>query len=333
MVPCPVLSTLLALTLACRTLPVDTATSGPVDTGPPALDTADYLVFDGARSWDFFRGSSERFELTKAGETRLADGGRLHWLDVWQSRAFAWGASWSTHPDLGVRLHGHQLGPETTDSGFGEPAVTYLSEVQVVGPSARVGDVIEGTDGVAEVIAEEPCDSTLINARCLVVHLEDDQGRPWAGTWWFAKGVGPVRWLPPDDAEPWEILSLEAEERDYPQGGAVDGPGEVHWELVQSGVPTDLPWEVTNTGAEDLELQDATLTFNGGDLFSVRDFDGRVLAPGETGELTLRVSIPNGSLAVATADLRVLTSALDAPDVRVGLFLDSSQDTVVVGVR
>jgi hypothetical protein len=232
-----------------------------------------------------------------------------------------------------VRLHGHQLGPERTDIGLGEPYSAYLPEVQVFGPEVQVGDVLTGSDEVATVLAEEPCESTLVNARCLVVRLEDEQARPWAGTWWFAKGLGPVRWLPSDDAEPWEILSLEASERDYLPGGAVEAPSELHWELVPSGVPTDLLWEVTNTGSEDLELQDATLTFNGGDLFSVRDFDGLVLVPAETGTLTMRVSIPEGSLAVATADLRVLTSAAETPDLRVGLYLDSSTDTVVVGVR
>jgi hypothetical protein len=56
---------------------------------------------------------------------------------------------------------------------------------------------------------------------------------------------------------------------------------------------------------KDLEILDATLTFNGGDLFSVRDFEGLVLASGERGVLTLRVSTPSGSLAVATADLGI----------------------------
>lgn len=325
----------------CRSPSVDADSAPPPeDTGTAGLGALDFLDFAGQRRWDYFRGSSERFTWLKAGETRTVEGSPVHWLDRWQSRALVDSMQWSVDPDLGLRVHGHQLGPARTDTGQGEPPVTYDEPIALVRARVVLGEqwgqaTAQGTVGVT-VLAEEPCDAVLLPASrsCLVVAVDDPGERPWAGTWWFAPGFGPVRWLPPGDLEPWELLSYEDEDRDYPPGGSVVAePDEVHWVEVKSGEPADEALTLTNVGSDTLEIQDATLTFNGGELFSVRDFDGRVLLPGESMDLILRVSIPSGSLAIATASLRLLTSDPEQPDLRIALFLDSSTDTVVVGVR
>ncbi len=292
---------MLFFALACRSgvsphvedtaVPVDTESA--VETAEPAGPTAqDFVRFPDEGSWQLWsaEGGTTRVE-------KVAQSGAQHWLDVlggdgvWQA-----GMVVSVDDDALV-VHATQASGE---------AVVWHE------PAERV--VVDPESG-------EPCSTWYAEEDWSCVTAEIPDG-VLAGTWWFAEGEGLAAWQPVDAEEVKPLQTRTEGERAWNQTGSASLDDAVVFEKVQSGVPTSQVVTLQNVGDEDLELWDATFTYNGGDLFSVSGFSETTLAPGES--LELSVGVYFSGLAVSSAELRVLTSDGEQAAQRVDVQLVSS---------